>query len=794
MLFRILKKDLKRKRTMNLIIFLFIAIAAMFLASSVTDMSVVLRGVDYYLDKSNVPDYMVLRSVTAEAAKEDAISDWMSNSTLAEDYTVEKSIIIRSDSMMIQRGEEGVAYKQSGASELLVQPQKYGRIFDEDGNLIELGRGEIAVPLIDKNANALKIGDKLSVTVGTIQKEFTVSCFTKDAICGTSYMGFKRLLISKEDYMQLAEQEDNLFNLWYMVRTDQVERFQKSLKAQSFPLVFSFDRATVKLCYMTEMLIAGILLIVSVCLILISFFVLRFTIIFTIQEDYKDIGVMKAIGIKNPGIKSIYLIKYLGLAIAGAVLGFTASFPFAALLVGQVSDNLLMEDTGQNPLVNLGCGIVVVLLVVCFCYTSMKKLDQYSAIEAIRNGSTGERFHGTSMIKLKKHGNLPPAIFIAFNDILTSIRKYAVMMLTFCIGTMLIIIPVNAMNTLKDDSMVTLFGYTQSDFYISQILDTNIICEGGKEKALDIMKHMELQMEQAGIPAKLYAEVFTTLSMHGEDKGDVYTTVTLQNLNGDRFDYNYYEGSNPILENEIALSEVCAKEMKVGIGDFVYAAVDGEEKEFILTGIFQSMSNQGRLARLNNVINMDYKNLTGVGYLQGDFTGADPDQKTAKKILTELYPDHEVKNTEQYVSVALGNIVDQIDSFKNLIVMLVLCIDGLITVLMMKSFVAKETAEIATLKSIGFRNKALRGIHILRIGIIQVISILFGVFISVVLDDYTVGYVFKFMGAKHLPLTIRPLEVYAVYPLLLFVIPVTVAWISSCMVRKISIREMNGEE
>ncbi len=794
MLFRVLKKDLKRKRTMNLIIFLFICIAAMFLAGSVSVMLVVFRGVDYYMDKSNVPDYMVLGSAAAEDEKGDVISDWLSNSNLVDDYTAEKSIVTGSDSMTIRKGEEEISYKQSGASEILVQPRKYGRIFEEDGNLIELDSGEIAIPLIDKNPNALEIGDTIVVRLGAAEKEFRISCFTKDAIFGTSYMGFKRFLISDADYNQLVKQEGNTFNTWYMIRTDQMESFQKNLKAQNFSTIFSFSRATAELCYMTEMLIAGILLIVSVCLILISFFVLRFTIIFTIQEDYKDIGVMKAIGVKNPGIKSIYLIKYLGLAVTGSVLGLIASFPFAVLLISQVGENLLMEDTGQNPLLNIGCGILVVLLVVCFCYASMKKLDQYSAIEAIRSGSTGERFHGNSMIKLRKHGKLPTAIFIALNDILISFRKYAVMMITFCIGMMLIIIPVNAMNTLKDDGMVTLFGYNQSDFYISRILDTNIICDDGKEKALEIINRMKKQMEQAGIPAKLYAEVFTTLSMHGEDKEDVYTTVTMQNLNGDRYDYNYYEGSNPVLENEIALSEVCTREMKVGIGDTVYVIIDGEEKEFILTGIFQSMSNQGSLARLNNIINIDYKSLTGVGYLQGDFIDNHLDKNTARKLLAELYPDNEVKNVKQYISVALGSIVDQIDSFKNLVVMLVLCIDGLITVLMMKSFVTKEAAEIAMLKSIGFRNKALRCIHILRIGIIQIVSILLGILFSVVLDDYTVGYVFKFMGAKHLTLTIRPQEIYMLYPVLLFLVPMLVAWVSSHMVGKISIREINSEE
>ena len=56
---------------------------------------------------------------------------------------------------------------------------------------------------------------------------------------------------------------------------------------------------TLFLVTLTTIVIAAILIIVSVCLILISFLVLRFTIVFTLQEDFKEIGIMKAIGIRD---------------------------------------------------------------------------------------------------------------------------------------------------------------------------------------------------------------------------------------------------------------------------------------------------------------------------------------------------------------------------------------------------------------------------------------------------------------------------------------------------------------
>lgn len=60
MLFRILKKDLKRKKTMNIILFLFIVLATMFVASGINNVVTVVNGTDYYLDKAGVGDFIII--------------------------------------------------------------------------------------------------------------------------------------------------------------------------------------------------------------------------------------------------------------------------------------------------------------------------------------------------------------------------------------------------------------------------------------------------------------------------------------------------------------------------------------------------------------------------------------------------------------------------------------------------------------------------------------------------------------------------------------------------------------
>jgi putative ABC transport system permease protein len=60
MFLRILQKDLKRKKTMNIILFLFIVLATMFVSSGINNVVTVTNGTDYYLDKAGVGDFIIL--------------------------------------------------------------------------------------------------------------------------------------------------------------------------------------------------------------------------------------------------------------------------------------------------------------------------------------------------------------------------------------------------------------------------------------------------------------------------------------------------------------------------------------------------------------------------------------------------------------------------------------------------------------------------------------------------------------------------------------------------------------
>ena len=73
MYFGILKRDLKRKKTMNTILLIFMILSVMFVSSSVNTMLSVMSATDRFLDLSGAEDYFA--ATIGEKSGEDALKN-----------------------------------------------------------------------------------------------------------------------------------------------------------------------------------------------------------------------------------------------------------------------------------------------------------------------------------------------------------------------------------------------------------------------------------------------------------------------------------------------------------------------------------------------------------------------------------------------------------------------------------------------------------------------------------------------------------------------------------------------
>lgn len=84
MLFNILKNDLRRKKSINLLLFLFIIFASMLMAGSGTVLYSTSNAISRMIQEANVPDLMIVAYENESSNKD--ISSWADASDFIESY------------------------------------------------------------------------------------------------------------------------------------------------------------------------------------------------------------------------------------------------------------------------------------------------------------------------------------------------------------------------------------------------------------------------------------------------------------------------------------------------------------------------------------------------------------------------------------------------------------------------------------------------------------------------------------------------------------------------------------
>ncbi len=789
MFFEILKKDLKRKKTMNFIIFIFVILSVTFVCSSVTNLSGTFNSLDKYFADAGVGDFIALER--AQGAERSAV-EIAEGLPYVNDIKTEK-VLYNVEGIKIQSGE---TVKVAEIVMISSFERRINKFYHSEKNLeiTELPKGGVYLRKSALEALKSDVGDTITVIIDGIGKDFKILGVLKDAFFGGSLMDTPRFLISEEDFSDYlkAENIDQYLGSIDYFYTDNTDDLRKEL-SECTNIAFMDTKGTMKITYLMEMVVAGMLMIVSICLIIIALFILKFTISFTISEEFREIGIMKAIGIPSAGIRMLYLVKYLALALLGAVIGFICSFPFSNLLMEKTKETIVISDEGSMML-SVVSAIVVVVVVMFFGFRSTRLIKKYTPVDAIRNGSTGERYKKKGFLELSKSGSRP-APFMAFNDILSGLKRFMVMIITFSIGILLVMIVLNCISTLKSEKLVRWFGVTEADVYLSSTKNiTDYHNENGKELLQDELENIRILLQENGMPAKVGAEVLFNYALKKGDRKA--NSMAFLGVNTDTNDYdNYVEGSAPQNPKEIALHYMLLENLNAAIGDTVTVTDPDGPRDYIVSGTFETMTNRGEGVRFHQDDDRNYLYMNGIWGIQIEFTDNPSDKETAARLekMKEILPDYEIYTPGGFTDKTIHSAA-YLDDTRWLVLLVVILINILVAVLMEKSFLTKERGEIACMKALGFRNSAIVFWQTLRVFIILLISTVIAICLNNPVCQISVGSIFKGMGAKKIIFDPNVLESYVIYPAIIIAATLVGVFLTAMSVRHISANEINSIE
>lgn len=778
MIFHILKNDLKRKKTMNIILFLFIVLATMFVASGINNVITVMNGTDYYLDKAGVGDYII---ITMGDGAVGCMDEMLESEEAVKDYRLEPVVFGSQSDITTQDGEETECKNTTIYQSIEDSAITFFNMDNEPITDIEPGHIYVAGSFMENNG--FEPGDVICFEHSGVELEFILDGTAKDALLGSDFMGNTRFVMSEED-MNTILQNDEIINHYRgeicYIDTDDAGAIKSAMTKVS-NVIFDASRSVIKTAYIMDMIIAFIVLILSVCLIIVSFVVLKFSITFTISEEYREIGVMKAIGLSNSKIRSLYIVKYLMLAIVGAICGFFASIPFGELLLDSVNKKMMLGNDNAI-LVNALGAVLVVCIIVFFAYLCTGKVKKSTPVDAIRNGQTGERYKNKTVLRIQKFpaGNV---FFMALNDILSSPKRYLTIMISFCLCTLFVLMLVNTTATMKSPNLLSTL-VTESDLYVDDIAAIMGSMAGTKEDMQNMLDEKEEKLSEAGMPAELCIEVQYKYPM--TFNGNDYVFTCQQGLDTNNEEYVYLEGVAPESKYEIAITPQISELTGAKIGDTVTVHFGEEDIKCMVTAYYQTLNQLGEIIRLHEDAPTDFGHISAAMAYQIDFLDEPTEEEIElrKERVKELFDCEDVMNATEYC-IDCTAVADTMESVQFLLLGITLVVVLLVTILMERSFIADEKSQIAILKAIGFKDRAIINWHVCRFGLVGLIAVVFAAVLSIPMTELCITPIFGIMGAIDVDYNIDPLQIFLLYPGIVLGMTVIVTWITALYTKSI---------
>jgi putative ABC transport system permease protein len=735
--------DIKRSKLMNAAIFLIITSAAILVSLTVL-LAVNLTGaVDALMVQAKTPHFMQMHSGSLDRQR---LQQFVRQNELVEEYQVAEFLNMKGSDIVIAGKSLAASVQDNGFS---IQNEKFDLLLDFDGNSIQVSDGQVFLPIYCMKDKLAQIGD--TVTVGG--KEFVVAGFLRDSQMNSLLSSSKRFLVSENDYQKIKE----LGRVEYLIEfrlsdLSQLSAFENAythagLEANGPTITYPLFKL---INIISDGLMVGVILLVSLLILAIAFLCIRFTLLAKIEEDYREIGVMKALGLRVSSIRGLYLAKYALLATLACLFGYGLSLPLENLLVKNI--RLFLGESEQaylGPVLSVLGIFLVWIIIIAYVNHILRRFKRITAADALRSLGTPSSSTSARRFVLNKGKLLTANVFLGLKDVLSKKRLYSTMFIVLVLATFIMIVPQNLYTTISSKSFITYMGLGECDLRIDlqQVADI-------PQKASDIKKAMEED------PAIASSAVFYTKSFALKDLDE---SVKVELGNHTLFPVSYTKGTAPVSETEIALSSIQATELDKKVGDTLVLIDGTREKVLRVCGIYSDITNGGKTAKATFPSDLD-------SVLWSVIVASLHDQNRISEVVerySSSYAYAKVSGIAGYIEQTFGSTKDSIKKAALASIAVALSVSALLVALFIKMLLAKDRYPIAVMKALGFTDFDISIQYVSRSLLVLALAIVLGTLLANTLGEFFAGAIIASLGATAFSFVVKPLTAYLVSPLLL---------------------------
>lgn len=776
--------DLRRNKAINTALFLFLLLSALLMSTGVLVIGRLSGAIEQIMAIAQPPHFMQMH---IGDFNREAIHDFARKTPGVKATQITDMVNIEGANLTFTR-QDGTSVTLSDSlldNYFIAQNPSFDFLLDLDNQIVHLQPGQVGIPISYAKARQLSVGDRLTLQSGDYSATLTVSHLLRDAQMGSSLASSIRFLIHDEDFKALNAQA---------LRREVIIgfRLQDPTKISEFEAKYLSDAAampkngvaiTLPLIQLMnglgDGLMSGIIILVSGALIGIALMNLRFTILATLEEEVREIGTLRAIGLTPKDVSRLYRSKYAFLAGTACILGALLAFPLStrftqgiALSFGLASPSLI---TLLAPLL---AALIVFIVVLLRVSRILKDIARLTIVHALVEGQLpGPR-------KRRQRRGMPRLHFplnsmdlaLSWHSLRTNPRPWLLLMTVYFVATLMLLIPLNMYMTMNSKDFIQYMGAAKSDVRLA------------------IADYSGISRDLQGLEATLAAEKNVTrwhrLSTLKSKVAGPNGLMRFQVESGDfkAFPIAVDNGRLPTAPGEIALSAMNAKRLEVDLGGTVTLYLDnlatGEADvphDFKVVGIYQDITNGGMTAKIS-----DFKDAPTEQYVYFvDVADAPQGQQNLQDQLVDqwskAYPTAKVIPVETLMAQTLGTITSSLRVAVVALVIVVAAVLSLVTVLFFTLRMQKQQHEDAILLATGFSGKAIQANYLIQGLLTIAISIGLAAVASLFLGEGLVSVLLMALsfGLTHMTFLIQPLTFIAVGLLLPLGLGLTLIWITT---------------
>lgn len=743
---KMIRKDLVRSKAVSLITILFISAASMILSLAAILTVNLFGAVDQLMLDAKTPHFMQMHSGELHRSE---LKHFADNNSNVADFQVLHFLNMDNAKIILGGNSLTDSLQDNGFS---VQSKQFDFLLDLSNQPVEPENGELYVPVCYFKDGTAKVGDQAFIC----GQPFIVAGFIRDSQMNSTLASSKRFVISEEDYSRLAP----FGNVEYLIEfrlhdLSELSTFETAYSAAG--LAANGPVLTWKLFQMisaiSDGIMIGILMLIGMLVIFIALLCVRFTLLAKIEDDYREIGVMKAIGMRVSDMRGIYLSIYALIAAIGSVFGFFLSLLFQKPLLESIRLNLGGSGNYTPALLLGGWGAAMVFLLILFYVNrSLRRFHSISAVQAIRFGAQTDSVHTSRTVRLSGNKAFSSNFLLGLKDVLARKRLYATMLMVIILASFIMIVPQNLYHTISGDDFVTYIGVGNCDIRLDIQQTTQV-----DEKTADIGSYMENDPEIADY-SLFVSKIFPVRLDNGEIEN-----LKVELGNHTIFPLQYAQGRLPAEDDEIALSAIYAEELEKHVGEQITLITSMGEKQLTVCGIYSDITNGGKTAK---AVFSDTATEPVWSVVCADLTDK---SRLSDKIneYTALFTYAKVSGIDEYMVQTFGGTLHSVWSVSMIAVFVSGVIVLLVTLLFVKLLTAKDQYSIAVLRAIGFTGSDIQSQYVWRSLLILAMGILAGTILAGTLGEKLSAAAISSLGATTFRFTINPLSTYLFSPLIL---------------------------